>query len=122
MANLVSAGVCVWPAIDPNATAGPRNWPLPRPGVRSVHLALAALPVRRAQLELLELAGGRSGELFALLHARGALVVRQVRAAVFDQFTLRDGRAGNEDDEALHRPPPLLVGHADHRRLRDLRV
>src|SRR4051794_29380432 len=56
-----------------------------RRATSSIDLALPALPVWRPQPELLELAGGRAGELVAELHARRALVVREVLPAVLDQ-------------------------------------
>src|SRR6185503_15251662 len=79
---------------------------------RSVDLALPTLPVRRPELELLELPGGGAGELVAELHAGRALVVREVGPAVLDDLLLRRRRAGNEHHEALDRLAPLLVGHA----------
>src|ERR1051325_5650596 len=56
----------------------------------SVHAPRAAGPVRLAQLELLELAGGRAVERFAELDRGRALVVRHAAAAVLDQLELRE--------------------------------
>src|SRR4051794_38428193 len=79
----------------------------------SVDLALPILPVRRAQAELLELPRGGARQLVAELHARGALVVREVLAAVVDQVVFGGFGSWCEHDQRLDRLTPLLVGHPD---------
>src|SRR3954463_12182372 len=88
----------------------------------SVDLAVAPLPERRPELELLELAGGGAVERVAEVDGRRALVVGHAAAAVLDEIRLRRGLSLPEHDERLHRLAPLLVGDADHRALGDGRV
>src|SRR4051794_34697783 len=85
----------------------------------SVDLALAPLPVRRPQLELLQLAGRRAGELVAELDSRRRLVAGGALLAPRDQLGLGDLLTGSEHDERLDRLPPLLVGDADDGHLGD---
>src|SRR5439155_20437650 len=68
-----------------------------------VDLAVAALPVGLAQLELLELARGGAGEGVAQLHRRRALEVGQPFAGELDQRALVGLLARSEYDERLHR-------------------
>ena len=72
----------------------------------SVDLALAALPVVGAELELLELAGGGAGEVVAELDRRRALEVRQTAAAVLDELLLGRLGARREHDQAPSRSRP----------------
>src|SRR5438477_13204913 len=93
-------------------------------GGGSVDLALAAFPIRGAELELLELAGGGAGQLGSELDRRRALEVGQVGAAVLDELGLGGLGACFEDDQGLDRLAPLLVGDADdadlgHGRMRE---
>src|SRR5690349_15378766 len=80
----------------------------------SVHLARTSLPIRRAEQELLQLAGGRASELAAELDRARALVVGQLRAAVLDEIGLARLHRGAQHYQRLHRLAPALVGHADH--------
>ena len=81
------------------------------------------LPVGRAQLELLELAGRGAGELVAELDRRRALVAGQPRCGSARSARPRSpSLPGREHDQRLDRLAPLLVGHADHRRLGHRRV
>src|SRR5205823_6818200 len=84
-----------------------------------VDLAVAALPVGLAQLELLQLARGRTGEGVAQLDRRGALEVGEPAPAELDERGLVGLLAGAQDDERLHGLAPLLVGHAYHGDLGD---
>src|SRR5437870_10644078 len=87
-----------------------------------VDLAVAALPVGLAQLELLELARGGAREGVAQFDRRRALEVGEPFAAELDERGLVGLLAGAEHDERLHRLTPLLVGDADHGDLGDGRV
>src|ERR1051326_363143 len=87
--------------------------------ITSVHAALAAGPVRFAQLELLQLARRGADERVTQLDRRRAFVMRHLVAAVRHQVLLRRGRARAEDDEGLDRLAPFLVGQADDRGFRD---
>src|SRR5207302_6914372 len=84
-----------------------------------VDLALAPGPVGLAELELLELAGGRAGERVAQLDRRRALVVRHARATERDQVRRARLGARAEHDQRLDGLAPLLVGDADHGGLGD---
>src|SRR5690242_18534196 len=86
---------------------------------RSVDLPLAPLPVGRAELELLQLAGGGAGQLVPELDRGGALVAGEPLLAPRPQLLLGGGGAGREDDERLDGLTPLLVGDADHADLGD---
>src|SRR5438128_9864783 len=87
-----------------------------------VDLAVAALPVGLAQLELLELARGGAGEGVAQLDRRRAFEVGEPFTGEFHQRGLVGLLAGAEHDERFHRLTPLLVGNPDHRDLGDGRV
>src|SRR5262245_28018132 len=79
-----------------------------------VDLPLAARPVGLAQLELLELAGRRTGQSLAELDRGRALVVRHAAAAVGDQVAGAHLIPRTQHDQRLDRLAPLLVGHTDH--------
>src|SRR5690349_2582083 len=74
-----------------------------------VHLALVALPIGRPQLELLELARGRAGQLVAELDALRHLVPGEARPAVLAQLVLGDLVTRGLHDEGQHELAPLLV-------------
>ena len=79
----------------------------------SVDAAFAALPIGFAQLEFLQLAGGRQRQLAAELHRARALVARDAFAAVGDDLGLGQRLALARDDHGVHALAPAFVGHAD---------
>src|SRR5260221_1077757 len=79
----------------------------------SVDAAFAALPVGFAQLEFLQLAGGRQRQLGAELHRARALVARDAFAAVGDDLGLGQRLALARDDHGVHALAPAFVGAAD---------
>src|SRR5207247_6289213 len=114
----------------PRARAAPRTGsgvdrrratPTDRP-TRSADPAVAALPVRAAELELLELAGGGARELGAEFDRRRALVVGEMVTGMRDELRLARLGAGRQHDERLHRLAPLLVARTPHRHLRPRRL
>src|SRR6476620_419686 len=76
--------------------ASGRRAPIP-----SVHLTGSALPVRRPELELLDLAGRGAGKRAVELDGRRALVVGEVAPAVVDELALSGPSSGMKDDERL---------------------
>src|SRR4029453_12380021 len=74
----------------------------------SVHAALVSLPVRLAELELLELAGRGPRQLAPDLDRRRALEVGHARPAEVDQLLFRRRGAGLQHDQRLDRLAPLL--------------
>src|SRR5262249_28784910 len=88
-------------------------------GSRLVHTAIATGPVRLAELELLDLPGGRPIQHLPELDRRRTLEVGQPTPAEVDQLALADAGAAAEHHESLDGLPPLLVWDADHGRLGD---
>src|SRR5439155_1236740 len=80
-----------------------------------VHLPLAPGPVRLAELELLELAGGCAGERVAQLDRRRALVVRHARATERDQVGRTRLRARPQHHQRLDGLPTSRRAHRSRR-------
>src|SRR5688572_3166381 len=85
----------------------------------SVDLALAALPVRSAQLELLQLAGRGAGQFVAELDRRRALVASEALLTPRPQVRLGHFRTRREDHQRLDRLTPLVVRYPDDAHLGD---
>src|SRR3954469_22252611 len=89
---------------------------------RSADLPLAALPVRRPQLALEDLAGGVAGQGVEDVHRVGALVVREVLPAEGDEPRLGRLLPRLQRHDGLDGLAPGRVGHADDGDLHDRRV
>ncbi len=104
-------------SLDPDGVGGADR----RPAL--VDEPLAALPVRRAQLELLELAGRGARERVAELDLGRALEVREPGPAVLDDLVPRSSVApGATTTSAITVSPHFSCGDADHRDLGHRRV
>src|ERR1700712_3344721 len=86
----------------------------------SIDLALQAAPVRLAQLELLQLAGGGARQAVAQLDLLRALVAGELGAGGGDDLGLAQRGPRRERDEGGDDFAPLLVGDADHGHLGNL--
>src|SRR5687768_963180 len=87
-------------------------------GCTSVDALGLARPLFVAQNELLDLAGGRLGQI-AELHGRGRLEVGDVLLAEIDDFSFCRPCTRLQGHEGLGPLAPLLVGHGHHRALHD---
>src|SRR5450759_728689 len=93
----------------PRPRSSARSWS----GRASVDPAVVTLPVRCAQLELLQLAGRRPGQRLPYLDRGRALEVGQPLPAVPDQVLLGGLLAVPQHDQCLDGLAPFRVRHAD---------
>src|SRR5688500_10468492 len=107
------------PSLQVKGIAGPLGRYAREHITGSVDAALPTRPVGVAQLELLELAGGRAHERISQLDRRRTLVVRHAAPAMLGQLPLGARGAGAQHHQRLDGLAPFLVGHADHRDLGD---
>src|SRR5689334_16035326 len=108
-----------WPAIS-RRSAGASSKAHRSCSAALVDLAVAAFPVRRPQLELLQLAGRRTSEHLAELDRGRRLVARDLGLAVRDEVGLGERRPLGLHHQRLDGLAPLLVRYADDGDLRDV--
>src|SRR5690606_7529967 len=102
----------------PDALRGGRSAPFRRGG-SALDAAVRPGPLPLAELELLDLAGGRLRQLRDELHRVGRLETGQALPGVPDQLGLGGGLPVAQHHERLGPLAPLLVRHRDDRDLQD---